>query len=216
MSPAALPLEKEEPKGWTKEEVEDRAIDLLDRVAMSQKGFKERPSQIELAKAVARTLGGFEDQSNLVCEAPTGTGKTLGYLCGAIAASEARNMKIVVSTGTVLLQEQLTTKDLPALLRATALDLRVEIAKGVGRYACLQRLEAATAGSENRALDFGESADGGFFDQAVWPRKPAKGELDLLKIRLSEGRGGDWNGDLDQSNEIAPDLRPVIGATVSS
>src|SRR6185436_13794422 len=84
------------------------------------------------SEAVERTLreGGL-----LLAEAGTGTGKTLAYLLPALELGR----RVVVSTGTKNLQEQLISKDLPLLARALGRDLKVALMKGRGNYLCLLR-----------------------------------------------------------------------------
>lgn len=105
--------------------------------------YEERPQQRRMASAVAQAL---EGASSLVVEAGTGVGKSLGYLLpGALwAVSNAR--RILVSTHTRALQEQLMTRELP--LAAAALErlghtLRFAMLQGADNYLCLQRLERA-------------------------------------------------------------------------
>jgi ATP-dependent DNA helicase DinG len=78
-------------------------------------------------------------------EAGTGTGKSLAYLVPAILWSLASRERLVVSTNTINLQEQLIRKDLPFLQRATGLEFQVELVKGRSNYLCKRRLETAAA-----------------------------------------------------------------------
>ena len=78
-------------------------------------------------------------------EAGTGTGKSLAYLVPAILWSLANRERLVVSTNTINLQEQLIRKDLPFLQRATGLDFQVVLVKGRSNYLCKRRLDSATA-----------------------------------------------------------------------
>ena len=80
-------------------------------------GYKERPEQVDLAAAVEEC---FDSKSVLLCDAPTGTGKSLGYLAPAILRAAQRGEKVVVSTATLALQAQLLCEDLPPLRSATA------------------------------------------------------------------------------------------------
>jgi ATP-dependent DNA helicase DinG len=115
-------------------------------LARALPGYEERPAQEVLAEAVERTL---RDGGVLLAEAGTGTGKTLSYLLPA--ASLGR--RVVVSTGTKNLQEQLVTKDLPLLARALGRDLRVAIMKGRGNYLCLLRYRSFGDSGSFRRLD---------------------------------------------------------------
>jgi ATP-dependent DNA helicase DinG len=107
-------------------------------------GYEERPAQRELSEAVARVL---RDGGLLLAEAGTGTGKTLAYLLPAATLGR----RVVISTGTKNLQEQLVGKDLPLLARALGRDLNVAVMKGRGNYLCLLRFRSfAEAGSFRR------------------------------------------------------------------
>lgn len=98
-------------------------------------GYRPRESQVEMASQVMRALQ--EDQLLLV-EAPTGTGKSLAYLMPAMAMAARHQKRVVVSTYTVGLQEQLWEKDLPLLQRF--LPLPVALMKGRSRYLCLLKI----------------------------------------------------------------------------
>ena len=89
-------------------------------------GYEERPSQARFSEAVEETLS---DGGVLLAEAGTGTGKTLAYLLPAVDAGR----RVVVSTGTKNLQEQLVSKDIPLLARALGRDLSVAVMKGRGK-----------------------------------------------------------------------------------
>ena len=96
--------------------------------------FEPRPGQREMAVAVAETL---ETGGRILVEAGTGTGKTLAYLVPAILSRQ----RVLVSTGTKNLQEQIYFKDLPALAQALGVRFTATCMKGRANYLCLQRLE---------------------------------------------------------------------------
>ncbi|HWI81664.1 ATP-dependent DNA helicase [Ramlibacter sp.] len=98
--------------------------------------FRPRPEQTEMAAAVARTI---EAGGALVVEAGTGVGKTFSYLVPALLSGE----RILLSTATKTLQDQLFGRDLPRLVEALGLPVRAALLKGRGSYLCLQRLELA-------------------------------------------------------------------------
>jgi ATP-dependent DNA helicase DinG len=107
-------------------------------------GYEERPAQRKLAQAVAEVLdaGGL-----LLAEAGTGTGKTLAYLLPAVDLGH----RVVISTGTKNLQEQLVQKDIPILAKALGRDLSVAVMKGRANYLCLLRFASfGKAGSFRR------------------------------------------------------------------
>ena len=99
-------------------------------------GFSWRPQQQEMAEAVAEAMAGRE---RLVAEAGTGTGKTFAYLVPALLSGR----KVIVSTGTRNLQDQLFQRDLPLLKEALASPVKVALLKGRANYLCLHRLELA-------------------------------------------------------------------------
>jgi ATP-dependent DNA helicase DinG len=107
-------------------------------------GYEERPAQRRLSEHVADVL---EHGGLLLAEAGTGTGKTLAYLLPAVLSER----RVVISTGTKNLQEQLVQKDLPLLAQALGRELRVAVMKGRGNYLCLLRFSSfGKAGSFRR------------------------------------------------------------------
>src|ERR671916_771136 len=109
-------------------------------IARAHPEYEFRPGQVEMAGAVLRA---FEERRHLIVEAGTGTGKTLAYLVPAVAAAVARGGRVVVSTGTKNLQEQLMEKDVPFLQRVLKKKFSAAYLKGRGNYACLNRVKKA-------------------------------------------------------------------------
>jgi ATP-dependent DNA helicase DinG len=100
-------------------------------------GYKPRDAQIEMAEQIAYAI---ESQQNLIAEAGTGTGKTFAYLIPAIVSRK----KVIVSTGTKNLQDQLFNKDLPLIRKAlTRYPFKASLLKGRANYLCTYRLEQA-------------------------------------------------------------------------
>ncbi len=98
-------------------------------------GFEARPGQLEMADAVAAV---FADGGVLLAEAGTGTGKTLAYLVPAIYSNE----RVLISTGTKNLQEQIFYKDLPVLRECLPVSFTATYMKGRGNYLCLHRFDS--------------------------------------------------------------------------
>ena len=117
-------------------------LGLEGKVCQNLPGFEDRPEQLRMAFAVTEALN---HHHIAMVEAGTGTGKSLAYLVPAILWTLANRERLVVSTNTINLQEQLIRKDLPFLQRATGLDFRVELVKGRSNYLCQRRLDSATA-----------------------------------------------------------------------
>ncbi len=111
-------------------------------VAGHYPGFESRPQQLDMAEAVAAAI---EGKRKLLVEAGTGVGKSFAYLVPAIMAAAKKDLKIVVSTHTISLQEQLVRKDIPFLQKALPFDFRPVLVKGRGNYLSLRRLHAAQA-----------------------------------------------------------------------
>lgn len=128
----------------------DPLIPLAERVSLAfetngplsraVKGFRVREGQKEFALEVCRAVN---DKSQLVAEAGTGTGKTFAYLTPALLAGQT----CVISTAGKSLQDQLFTKDLPALREALGIPLKISLLKGRANYICLYRLELARSGN---------------------------------------------------------------------
>ena len=104
--------------------------------------YEERPEQLMMARAVARAI---EGESHLMVEAGTGVGKSFAYLVPAILAASEAGKKVVVSTHTISLQEQLLQKDIPLLQAVMPQEFSAVLVKGRSNYISLRRLEAAGA-----------------------------------------------------------------------
>lgn len=98
--------------------------------------FLPRAGQTDMAQAVARII---ETGGSLVVEAGTGVGKTFSYLVPALLSGE----RVLLSTATKTLQDQLFGRDLPRLVQALGLPVRMALLKGRGSYLCLHRMEQA-------------------------------------------------------------------------
>jgi len=160
----------------------DEAVSLLGpdgQISATLEGYEHRPQQLAMAEAVARA---FNDDSILTVEAGTGTGKTLAYLVPAILWAKANSKRVIASTHTINLQEQLVHKDLPFLIKSAGLDCRVALVKGRGNYLCRRKVaQLETRGAqliedeiarELRALlDWAKhTSEGNLADLSIRPR----------------------------------------------
>ena len=100
--------------------------------------YEHRPEQVEMLKAVANALSYGQ---HLMVEAGTGVGKSFAYLVPAALFALQNNTRVVISTNTINLQDQLIKKDIPDLCAALGLDLRAAVLKGRSNYLCPRRLE---------------------------------------------------------------------------
>jgi len=116
-------------------------------------GYEARPSQLEMARAVERCLN---SEGVLLIEAGTGTGKTLAYLVPALLG--AGRKKVVISTATRALQDQIYYKDLPLALRILGLDVDVALMKGLANYVCRRRHQEFRTSAESLQPEWGRSS----------------------------------------------------------
>ncbi|MDE2726542.1 MAG: hypothetical protein OXI19_00870, partial [Gemmatimonadota bacterium] len=107
----------------------------------SMEGYEQRPQQVSMVRSVA---GAFNDGEVLLVEAGTGTGKSLSYLTPALIWAVRNDQRVIVSTNTRNLQEQLFYKDLPFLLENLGLPFRATLLKGRSNYLCLDRWRQVT------------------------------------------------------------------------
>jgi ATP-dependent DNA helicase DinG len=107
-------------------------------IATSLPGFEPREGQLRMARLIER---GFLENVHTIVEAGTGVGKSLAYLVPALRAGA----RVVISTGTIALQEQLVRKDIPLVTRALGIDARVVLLKGRNHYLCRAKYEKESA-----------------------------------------------------------------------
>ena len=141
-------------------------------------GFEARPGQVQMAQLIER---GFLEGMHTIVEAGTGVGKSLAYLVPALRSGK----KVVLSTGTIALQEQLFTKDIPLVTRALNVNARVTLLKGRSHYLCKQKLERmqserllASSRSMQQLWEWGARTQTG--DRAELPFTPPGDEWEQL------------------------------------
>lgn len=189
---------------------------ILASISASLPGYVQRMSQKRMIAAVAEVLSRAEDgaldnegerqpppenntgKSVLCVQGPTGVGKSMGYLIGATVAARAKKRKLVISSATVALQEQLISRDVPLFVNNYGQALTFAIAKGRTRYVCHRKLHNAVGVNDsNEELSFGE----------LWDRKPEEGEIKRLANLLADYEGKRWSGDRDElDSKISDEL----------
>ncbi len=112
-------------------------------------GFEARPSQSRMMDLVG---GAFRDDGVLLVEAGTGTGKTFAYLAPAVLWASETGEKVVISTHTIALQEQILHKDLPLVAAALNIPVKAALMKGRGNYVCRRKVHEAVE-SSRRLID---------------------------------------------------------------
>ncbi|GAA3964330.1 ATP-dependent DNA helicase DinG [Allohahella marinimesophila] len=185
------------------------------RAYLKHHGVSGRGGQKRMIADIARYLGaiqtnadGLRTSQDAVCvvEAGTGTGKTLAYLLATIPYAVTLGKKIIIAAATVTQQQQILKGELPRLQAATAWPLQVELAKGRGRFLCLNRLELLLAGSE-----------GLFPGLPAGPTSAGAGATNSADSELIEGfarthyegllsrfTSRQWTGDIDSLDDDLP------------
>lgn len=179
---------------------------IFEGAAASVPGFQRRPGQQRLVDAIAQTLDAadFSEECTapapqvLVAEAGTGTGKTLAYVSAALTVAKAKKVKLVISTATVNLMEQLQNKDLPTLAKSFPGGFTFGLAKGRGRYLCLEKLAHRLESSTQASLSLDEN------DAAqLTPDASSTEPIPLYRKLADMIDSQTWNGERDTLTEEA-------------
>ncbi len=165
--------------------------------------FRPRSAQREMIAAIANAFSRTQTraegeeapkrdgESIVVVEGPTGVGKSLAYLLAGGIMAQTRGKRLIVSSATVALQEQLVNRDLPFLVAKSGLELTFALAKGRGRYLCPYKLYQLTqSNAQQNLLGFEAPA-------VLWDSKPKPEELKLLRDMADEFAARRFNGDRD-------------------
>lgn len=167
-------------------------------------GHKPRSGQKQMIAAIARRLMHSQPISKIIAvEAGTGTGKTLAYLLAALPIARQLGKTLVVSTGTIALQEQLVYKDIPDIISKAGVTFGYSLVKGRGRYLCHLKLGQLLSGG-------GESDQMGMYldgDTTAF-----KGDTLKLYQSMDEAlRQKEWDGDRDSWDDPVEesDWRPL-------
>jgi ATP-dependent DNA helicase DinG len=141
-------------------------------LAGAQSGYSQRPSQTEMAARVAEALS---DKTTLVAEAGTGTGKSLAYCVPAAFFAVKNDCRILVSTHTRNLQDQLIAHDLPVVKKLAGKDFRFSVLKGRANYLCQQRFRRLVAGELG---DFSYRERMGMLPLVRWAQETTTGDIE--------------------------------------
>jgi ATP-dependent DNA helicase DinG len=180
-----------------------QALAAFEVVVSQTAGFRLREGQHAMAQCVARTLSVADlgehpspRRSVAVIQAGTGVGKSAAYASTAIALALERKTRVIISTATVALQEQLMTKDLPALLAAMDKPFAFALAKGRGRYVCKLKLERLVGAGAAEVDMFDDDMPipkvSGFSQEAIEERRTKLYEH--MATALAHAK---WDGDRD-------------------
>ena len=194
-------------------ELEKNAIrDHYQNISQNLPGFRPRAPQREMIAAIANAFSNTqtraegedapkrEGESIAVIEGPTGVGKSLAYLLAGGIMAQTRGKRLIVSSATIALQEQLVHRDLPFLVTQSGLDLSFSLAKGRGRYLCPYKLYQLTqSNSQQNLLGFDAPA-------VLWDSKPKPEDLNLLRTMADNFADRSFNGDRDTWPEKIDDI----------
>ena len=202
-------------------------LESFDDVVASIPGFRTRDGQRLMAGQVAKTFGSVQlgkvdddapppERAIAVVQAGTGVGKSLAYSVPAITLALARGTRVLISTATVALQEQLVNKDLPALAAQLEQPFKFALAKGRGRFVCKLKLE--------RLAGTGESHDEGddLFaeEEAATRARPAQeleARMQFYASMADAMATGVWDGDRDSlATPPEPEAWSPVAAESSS
>lgn len=164
---------------------------------LESRGLKPRYGQkLMIAEIVKGLLETEQDPPVCVVEAGTGTGKTVAYLLAVLPLAKHLGKKLVLSTATVALQEQIVFKDLPELRQHSGLSFDFALAKGRGRYLCLSKLDQwLSSDAQNPTL--------ALYEDELAMRLPAE-TLELYQELADSYIKGDWDGERDSWAEEIP------------
>ena len=184
-------VEPVKPKKIQKIDVENAGSLIANGGALSKlsEAFEERPVQISLLKNIASA---FNDGKIGVFEAGTGVGKSYSYLIPSIIWALSNNEKVVVSTGTINLQQQLCEKDIPAVEKILGKKVKFVLMKGRQNYICKRRLSDATS-----VLDLFEDETEEIKKIAQWAETSESGSRSDLSFMPAEGSWSKVNSESD-------------------
>jgi len=183
-----------------------QALAAFEQVVGSTAGFRARPGQHDMAQCVATTLAAADlgehphpAKAIAVIQAGTGVGKSAAYASTAIAMALQRKTRVLISTATVALQEQLMTKDLPALAQSMAQPFAYALAKGRGRYVCKIKLErlVGTGGVEEELFEDEVRAPALSSAAAASQEAIEERRTRLYETMANTLATGKWDGDRD-------------------
>jgi len=147
-------------------------------VARALPGFEARAGQVQMSKLIER---GFLESAHTIVEAGTGVGKSLAYLVPALRSGK----KVVISTATIALQEQLVKKDIPLVVGSLGVPARIELLKGRGHYLCRAKLDrlrterlVAQSGTMEEMWEWADRTESG--DRSELPFAPPPLEWEAL------------------------------------
>ncbi len=193
---------------------EDIKQDIRNKLAAISKampGFRSRPAQRVMIAEVAKALAQCPDpgagkpvpgETILCVEGGTGTGKSLGYSLAGIVMALKKGKKLVISSSTIALQEQLVTRDLPLFCQAADIKASIELAKGRTRFVCQYKLHQVVGDMQQLAVfDKGNSSSDDSLSDNI------RMDIEAMAKDLA---AGSWNGDRDAREGVTDDVWKAV------
>lgn len=189
----------------TKQEIRDK----LAAISKAMPGFRSRPAQRLMIAEVAKTLARCPDpapnagkptpgSTALVVQGGTGTGKSLAYSLAGMIMARLKGKKLVISSSTIALQEQLTTRDLPFFKTSAGLGGKIELAKGRTRYVCQYKLGQAIGDMQQISMFTKEERSGSEVDEDA-----IRKDIEAMAADFADGR---WDGDRDTRHSVTDEI----------
>ena len=194
---------------------------------LESKSLKSRYGQKLMIAEIARTLGNIQlddeekrDSDGHVCvvEAGTGTGKTVAYMLPGIILAKAMGKKLVISTATIALQEQIVLKDLPDLKQHSGLEFSFSLAKGRGRYLCLSKLDRLLMDHESNLNPTQPLYQDEFMQVGEQSIKLYSSMMEALAANQWDGDRDNWEAGFEQEDwsRVTTDHRQCTGRRCSN
>ena len=166
---------------------------------LESKKIKPRYGQRLMVADIARTLGNIDkddpEQAHIcTLEAGTGTGKTIAYLVAALPIAQEHKKKLIISTATIALQQQILLKDLPDIQHHSGLNFSFTLAKGRKRYVCLYKLETFIVQNSQTELALDVPSDTALLNN--------KEDIELYNELFSAWKQKKWDGELDSWDDF--------------
>lgn len=192
-----------------KQEIRDR----LDAITKAMPGFRSRPAQRLMIAEVAKTLANCPDAGTksantdpgatcCLINGGTGTGKSLAYSVAGMVMAKSKKKRLVISSSTIALQEQLVQRDLPFFQKASGLEGSIELAKGRTRFVCLYKLGQAI--SDMQQISFFPK------EGATEDRPDSEAIRKDLRSMAEDFAAGSWNGDRDLRPTVSDDVWKAV------
>lgn len=162
--------------------------------------FEVRREQYEMAKFIEKSMN---ENKKLIVEAGTGTGKTIAYLLPTLIYAIENNLKVIVSTNTINLQEQLINKDIPLLKKIIDEDFNYQIVKGRGNYLCKRKLYNLEVVDKETDTEDEKKEKNIIRNLIEWDKKVTKtGDRNELKYEISNSIWEKVNSEADMCKGV--------------